>query len=435
MVGLIMSSLSRTKKFLIPAFLITVITVSALATYQSYYGHSQASIDSNPYVGIAFCGNTTIEAKAQIDRAKTYTNLFILDTGRSPLSRNETAVMEICDYAVANGLSIIVNLGINSMYDDDVTTWFWGQPTSEVKQNWTQRWGDKFLGVYYNDEIGGIQLDGTWDARNEWFGGHLSGIDHSAAEALYKIYLKTQGHLENNTKPQDYDLEADFFINEVVAKDPGIQNLTSAGIPIFTSDYGLYWWDYLGGYDVIFAELGWNASIAQQIAQVKGAARLQNKEWGAMITWKYYNVPFLDTGEKIYSQMLTAYQTGAKYIVIFNYAKDDDGNTAAAMTDEHYLALERFWKDTHSKEYADLSTPNAALVLPHNYGWGMRDHNDSIWGFWSTDEKTEPIAIVMGKLLAKHGATLDIVFEDQTYPVSKARYERIYYWNQTKVAS
>ena len=37
--------------------------------------------------------------------------------------------------------------------------------------------------------------------------------------------------------------------------------------------------------------------------------------------------------------MLTAYQTGAKYIVIFNYAKDDDGNTAAAMTDEHYLAL------------------------------------------------------------------------------------------------
>ena len=79
-----------------------------------------------------------------------------------------------------------------------------------------------------------------------------------------------------------------------------------------------------------------------------------------------------------------------------------------------------------------MSTPNL-LVLPHNYGWGMRDHNDSIWGFWS--EKTEPIAIVMGKLLAKHGATLDIVFEDQTYPVSKARYERIYYWNQTKVAS
>ena len=37
----------------------------------------------------------------------------------------------------------------------------------------------------------------------------------------------------------------------------------------------------------MFAELGWNNSVAEQIALVKGAARLQDKEWGAMITWKY----------------------------------------------------------------------------------------------------------------------------------------------------
>ena len=107
--GLIDERQSRPKKFLIPTFLIAILAVSALGLQQFYGDSSQTNIDNNPYVGIAFCGNTTAEAKAQIDRAKNYTNLFVLDTGRSDLSRNETAVMEICDYAVANKLSIIVN--------------------------------------------------------------------------------------------------------------------------------------------------------------------------------------------------------------------------------------------------------------------------------------------------------------------------------------
>ena len=429
-----MSRNNRVKKYLIPVTLIALIVLSAILL-QLHLNLTNTTINNNPYVGIAFCGNTTAEAKTQIDKTKTYTNLFILDIGRSTLSRNETGVMEICDYAVANGQSVIVNLGINSPYDNDITTWFWQQDMTTVKQNWTQRWGDKFLGVYYNDEPGGIQLDGEWAMWYEGFGEHLDEIDHSAATAMYQIYLKMLSYVDNGTKPTDYNMEADFFINEVIVKDPGMQNLTAAGIPIFTSDYCLYWWDYLGGYDVMFAELGWNASVAQQIAQVKGAARLMDKEWGAMITWKYYDVPFLDTGEKIYSQMLASYQAGAKYIVIFNYAKDDEGNTAAAMIEEHYLALERLWKDIHSKPYTDLSKPEAALVLPNNYGWGMRDHDDSIWGFWNTDEKTEQIAIIMGKLLARYGASLDIVFEDEAYPVSKSDYKVVYYWSQTLPAT
>ena len=39
---------------------------------------SQTNINSNPYVGVAFCGNTTAEAKALIDRTKNYTNLLVL---------------------------------------------------------------------------------------------------------------------------------------------------------------------------------------------------------------------------------------------------------------------------------------------------------------------------------------------------------------------
>ena len=51
----------------------------------------------------------------------------------------------------------------------------------------------------------------------------------------------------------------------------------------------LYWFDYLGGYDTIFAQLGWNTSVInQQIAQLRGAATMQNKDWGTIITWKYH---------------------------------------------------------------------------------------------------------------------------------------------------
>ena len=81
------------KKFLIPVFLIIVLIGSIVGLNIYYLNTTQGVIDSKPYVGIAFCGKTTDEAKTQIDKTKNYTNLFILDTGRSELSRNQTAVI------------------------------------------------------------------------------------------------------------------------------------------------------------------------------------------------------------------------------------------------------------------------------------------------------------------------------------------------------
>ncbi len=430
-----MSSNRRMKKFLVPTILIAIIVVSAFATQQVYFNGSQESLPI-PYVGVAFAGNTTTQAIEQIDRVKTYTNLFILDSGRNPISRNESAVYQICDYAVANGLNVILNLGINDIIQTNESTWFWQESMTDIKQNFTQRWGAKFIGVYYNDEPGGIQLDGDWTAWYKTFGSHLSQLSQTqnpAFQDLYQMYLKMLAYAENGTKPADYDLETSFFVNHVVAEDPGLVALNKAQISTFTSDYALYWFDYLGTYDVMFTELGWNESIAQQIDLVKGAARLMDKDWGAMVTWKYMDVPFLDTGGQIYDQMLMAYQAGAKYIAIFNYAKDDKGNTAAAMTDEHYLALERFWNDMHTEKFADLSKPEAVLVLPHNYGWGMRNPTDTIWGFWPPDDRSVQVGTVMSHLLAKYGASLDIVYEDSMYPISKVDYQHVYYWNTTNV--
>ena len=120
-----MDSPSRIRKFLIPSFLIVILAVSMLAVYMSYSNGSQAKADPHAYVGIAFGGNTTAEAKVLIDKVKSYTNLFILDSGRNPISKNQSSVEEICDYAVSQGLSIIVNLGIKDVTAPSSWNWFW----------------------------------------------------------------------------------------------------------------------------------------------------------------------------------------------------------------------------------------------------------------------------------------------------------------------
>ena len=189
------TSFQPTRKLLLAVFLIAILAVSALAAYiytKDNSGQATATIKSEPYVGVAFCGNTTAEAKATIDRTKNYTNLFVLDIGRSTLSRNESAVYDICDYATSNGLNIIVNLGINSEYERDVTTWFWDANLTDMKANWTQRWGDKFLGMYYNDEVGGIQLDGSWAKFFNIAGDRLTNSDVPAIRSLEDIKNKAK---------------------------------------------------------------------------------------------------------------------------------------------------------------------------------------------------------------------------------------------------
>ena len=429
-----MSTSRTSRKFLIPAFLIVVLSVSMLAVYMSQSDSArQTKADPNVYVGIAFGGNTTQQAMALIDKVKGYTNLFILDVGRNPISENQTKVEEICDYAVSQNLSVIINLGIKDAGDSSSWGWFWNQPSLDtIKQRWTDRWGDKFLGIYYNDEPGGIQLDASWRRFYEFVGENLTKVDFPAAKSLEEIRLKLLDYITNGTKPapDDYDLEANFFIQQVIMGDPGIQNLTAAGITSFTSDYGLYWWDYMGGYNVMLAELGWNASVAEQIAQVRGAARLQNKEWGTMITWKYDNPPYLESGDQIYSQMLQSYQAGAKYITVFNFPYNVSG-AYGTLTDGHFEALEKFWNTITTKKPVDLSSPLAALVLPKNFGWGLRNPNDTIWGFWTSDNRTEQTAYVTARLLTYYDIRLDIVYDDPLFPIVHANYQYIYYWNST----
>ena len=413
--------------FLVAVVLVVFLFISVFTLTQTPSSESSEA-DADVYVGVAFAGNTTQQAKVLIDEVKDYTNLFVLAVGRNPISADPQKLTEVCDYAVQNGLNIIVNVGVAGANTSN--SWFWDQSTLYgVKAEWTQRWGSKFLGMYYNDEPGGIQLDGSWRKFFERAGDSLGDIDHPALQDLDKIRQEMLGYLENGTKSVDYQKERDFYVNRILIDDEGLQKLKQAGIPTFTSDYGLFWWDYQGGYDTLFAELGWNCSVPEQIDLVKGASNMQNKTWGAMITWRYNQQPYIDSADSIYSQMVTSYEAGAKYIAIFNYPYEVE-TPFAVLSQAHFDAIHKFWEEVRSGQLQRQDSTKAALVLPMNFGWGMRNPTDTIWGLWLTDNRTTQVALATYNLLERYGTTLDIIYEDPAYPVANASYPKVYWWNQ-----
>lgn len=399
------------RKYLVFSLALLVIVIATVFFFPTEPPSEKAS-DGPFYIGVTFCGNTSEGAKLQIDRVKNYTNLFVLQSG--PISKNETITNEICDYAVAEKLYIIVSFG-----------WFdiecpWQVPWLDFAK---QRWGDKFLGVYYYDEPGGIQLDYNWSHYFEYLKLQDSPLYHSHASAMEAFM--------NGSLAKDYDLAANMFVNRL-KNDSGIQELKNRSITTFTSDYGLYWFDYLGGYDVMFAQLGWNESISKSLGLVRGAAQIQNKSWGAIITWKYCQAPYLDSGEEIYKQLVSAYGAGAEYIAIFNYPSYDD-NPYGLLLDEHFEALEQFWTDikvTKDLEHGSVKA-EAALVLPMNYGWGMRYPNDRNW-YWQAGERAEKIWNLSEALLMQYGNKIDIIFDDPTFSLEN-KYKKIYYWNESYI--
>jgi hypothetical protein len=230
---------------------------------------------------------------------------------------------------------------------------------------------------------------------------------------------------------QTMDGAAEFFVNsnKSYLKQISKEQLQEESILVFTSDYGLYWWDYNGGYDFVLAELGWNNTVAQEIALVRGAANLQGKSWGTIITWKYTHAPFLADGNEIYEQMKNSYEAGAEYVLIFNYSEDPTNPNT--LQEEHFQALERFWNDVVQNPDVKQGSikAEAVLVLPQNYGWGMRNPQDSIWGIWQPDDISQQIWEQLQNRLDKHGLKLDIVFEDLNYSIT-GKYNNTYHWSQ-----
>jgi len=384
-----------------------------------------ATSDEEFFFGVTFGGNTTSEAQLLIDKVKGYTNLFVINNW--DLALNETALTEICDCAVDADMYIMVYFGfvffdISRLYPrwQDLFTEAGVEPFHvRWLANASERWGEKFLGAYVLDEPGGKQIDR----------GHYSGYTTTHAGRNQTTFANVS----------DYSDAADRFVRGVSgyyvqrlnnASYPGsIPNSTGTVIPVFTADNALYWFDYLAGYDAVFAEFGWNLHEAQQIALCRGAANVQGKKWGTIITWASNDPPYLASGSQMLQQMNIAYYSGAKYLIVFNYP---NLNPYGALTEEHFNAMETFWNRIHNFPGNTVGKVEGevALVLPKDYGWAMREGGDNIWGIWPADDLAPIIGEKTATLVSKYGLKLDIIYDDPSFNYTE-KYSTIYYWNSS----
>ena len=351
--------------------------------------------------GVAYGQETVHEAKLLIDRVKGYTNFFLVSSWAVII--NETALNEVCDYAAESGLSFIVFFDFITLGEEGYT-WH-----DEWILSAEDRWGDKFLGIYIYEEPGGKQIEtGLFD-------------EFEMDEKKARMY-------ENVTT---YSEAAEVYVTELPATF-SFEFLKNNNITRFVSDYALYWFDYLAGYNTVFAELGWGHSTPQHISLCRGAATAQNKDWGTIITWKssIEETASIKSGSEMLQEMFTSYEAGAKYVVVFNFPQYPEDNPYGVLTEEHFTAMQQFWQHVceHPEDYGK-TMGQVAFVLPKDYGWGMRNQKDNLWGLWQADNQSQMIWENMNTLIERYDLQLDIVYGDPRF--SYENYDEVYFYNST----
>jgi hypothetical protein len=73
-----------------------------------------------------------------------------------------------------------------------------------------------------------------------------------------------------------------------------------------------------------------------------------------------------------------------------------------------------------------------ALVLPKDYGWGMRNPDDKVWGLWPSGNLSPLIWNNMNQLIETYGLRLDIIYNDTGFSF-EGKYSKIYYWNSNEI--
>ena len=409
--------------------LVTLLVYAMLTSIFTSENSAKAANSDKVYFGVTYGGDTVAEAKQLIDKVSSYTNLFIMDSWTIAGAFNDSSPLtEICDYAVQHNLSVIVYFSfiyynytrtVGNLYNSSVWDLYGVSPWHVGWLNQAKvKWGDMFLGAYLYDEPGGKQIDtGYWGGNMTTFtGGRITSFVNTTSynDAARRF---TRGILNSGSMQH--------IINS------SISNSVTSPLPVFTSDYALYWFDYKAGYSTVFVELGNNDPTntkIQQIALCRGAATAQNKDWGAIVTLANNNPPIPENGSTVFNDMTMAYEAGAKYILVFNYELNGQG----ILTDEHFNAMKQFWDNIHSSTQNSFgkSKGQVAFILPTNYGWGLRHINDRMWGLWDAPNNSSQIWDNLNKLTDKYGLTLDIVYEDQNVSI-QGLYKQMYPWNST----
>ena len=389
------------KKTAIAILLVALVIVAFFVAYNLHVPAKQTTSSPKPFfVGIETGWNANVSyCEALIDKVKNYTNLFII---ASPfIVKNETLLDETCDYAYNAGMYIM------PVFYQVLNSASFGYISASWFTSAKEKYGDKLLGIYYYDEPGGTQLDET-------------------------INLTSNNVYNMTSQPTSYLDYADWYFH-IWSEGygvPSVSNFThSLASSLFTSDYGLYWFDYKLGYDAILAQFGWNNSRPLQVSLVRGAAEAQKKNWGVIITWTYNQTPYLESAPQMYNDMILAYDSGATYLAVYDSSQNYANTT---LTQPDFTALENFWNyvqqnpDKHGSLKADT-----AVVLPQDYGFGFRSQDDSVWQYHNATYWTKKMYSDVTNLVKKYNSRLDIVYSDQQFDsaIQKA-YSQILYWPQ-----
>ena len=364
-----------------------IIAVILMASFATIEWLTCSEFPSDFFVGVEFAySENNKDLKDMVDRVKSYTNLFVI--GSIEITKNLTALNEASNYIVEAGLHLIVLFTDRTHYSYSIFNWM-----DDAKE----RYGDK-LSIYRFDELGGNQLDGG------------------------------RSRIVNATDVVDYSDAATEYVDRWGVH---VQPYSPHTSELLTADYGLYWFDYKAGYDTVLAEFGWNHSRELQLALCRGAAKTHNRNWGVSITWTYDNVtPYIESAGQLYSDMILAFDAGAKYIVIFDYPKI---GPYGILTEEHFAAMKKFWNYAHCNlEKFGVNPAKVAYVIPQDYGFGFRRSDDTIWGLFPPDELSEKIWHDSNKLVNIYGSRFDIVYNESEFlDTYISGYEKLFFWNET----
>jgi hypothetical protein len=362
--------------------LVLIIVISVFAASQ-WLGASPEPAEFYVGVEVAYANATASDVETMVDKVKDYTNLVVI--GSPEISLNQTALNETCDYVSRAGLNFIILFTKLQVYSYDTFAWM-----TDAKQ----KYGDSFLGVYRYDEPGGNQIE----RGREILVTNATSYTDAAAQYTY-----TLGFIITYYK--DY-----------------------AG-QVFTADYALHWFDYESNYSAVFTEFVSNNTREIAVAQSRGAARNFHGDWGVMVTWKYDAPPYIESGEELYNDMLSAYRAGAKYVVVFDYP---EVGTYGILTEEHFDALKRFWNYVHDspQDFGSLKG-TVAYVLPQDYGFGLRRADDSIWGLFGPDPLSTKVWDDVNKLVKRYGFGFDIIYDEPgVVDAARSRYQQVIFWNE-----
>lgn len=339
------------------------------------------------FLGISAAYADIDAIKALIDEVSPYTNLFVI--GSTGVSHIESKLDEICNYVVSKNMDFIV-------YVDS-------HPRLQLLGEVEKKYNNNFLGVYFDDEQGGRQLD---DFKYRWV---------------------EEGEADNyNEAATQFVLHLNYWLNMKKLRD-SIFSYAPSDFKLFTSDYTFYWFDYLAGYDVIFAQFGWNYSRQINVALNRGAATVLGRDWGVIVAWTYDNPPYIESGEDLYDDLVYAYDNGAKYVLVFD---SNENYTESILKEEHFSAIEKFWQYVKENPREEKNNEDrVAFVLPKDFAYGFRGPEDKIWGLWESDETSLEISYHLGEFLTEYGNNLDIIYDDML--TMNEPYSKYIFWNGT----